>query len=148
MADRSNDRLAIERLNADYGYHLDGGDIDSFCALFTDDVIYSNGPRVLEGLDALRSFLASRTAGGPRTSRHMYSGLRIDFTGDDDAVSTSVWMSFAANGEPPINMATPFLVANVDDVYVRRDSGWFFKERRIMPAFINPDVPPPGAPKS
>jgi hypothetical protein len=54
-------------------------------------------------------------------------------------------MSFAWNGAPPINMATPFLVADMDDIYVRTGDGWRIAERRITPIFRNPDVPPPGA---
>jgi hypothetical protein len=43
----------------------------------------------------ISTFYRNRRASGPRTSRHFYSGLRIDFETQDRAHSTSVWMSFA-----------------------------------------------------
>jgi len=141
---RIADQLAIERLNAEFRRCLDTGDAAGFSALFTEDALYANGPREARGQAEIAAFVSSRTAAGPRTSRHVYSGLMVDFEGADRARATSVWMSFAWNGAPPIPMATPFLVADMDDVYVRTTDGWRFAERRITPVFRNPDVPPPG----
>jgi len=144
MDERIADRLAIERLNADFRQCLDGGDAAGFSALFTEDALYANGPREARGRAAIAAFIESRSAGGARTSRHLYSGLKVDFEGADRARATSVWMSFAWNGAPPIAMATPFLVADMDDIYLRTGDGWRFAERRITPIFRNPEVPPPG----
>jgi len=143
--ERLGDIAAIERLNADYAYCLDRDDLDGFLALFIETALYTNGPRRSEGRDAIAEFFRSRTAGGARTSRHVFSGLRIDFDNEARARGTSVWVSFAANGAPPIHMATPFLVADMDDVYEFEDGRWKFAERHITPVFIDPDVPPPGA---
>lgn len=142
--DRSADIRAIERLNADFRYFLDAGDADAFAALFTEDALYANGPRESRGRAAIADFMAGRQAMGKRVSRHIYSGLRIDFAGDNQATANSVWMSFAQNGEPPFQMAEPFLVADMDDVYVREGGAWRIQERRITPLFMNPRVPPPG----
>lgn len=139
------DQLAIERLNAEFRRALDEGDADAFCALFTEDALYSNGPREARGKEAIAGFMQARTAGGPRTTRHIYSGLMIDFKNDAKARGISVWMSFAFNGEPVIMMAEPFLVADMADVYVKKDGKWLIAERRITPIFRNPNVPPPGA---
>lgn len=146
--ERITDCLAIERLNADYARALDHDDLDAFLALFTEDAIYTNASRRSEGRTAIAEFFRARQAGGVRTSRHVYSGLRIDFDGEDRATGTSVWLSFAANGRPPIQSAAPFLVADMADVYVQGASGWQFAERHITPVFVNPDVPPPGAGRS
>ena len=142
---RISDQLAIERLNADFRQWLDEGDTQAFCALFTEDALYSNGPRQAQGREAIAAFMQGRTAHGPRTTRHIYSGLKIDFEGDDRARGISVWMSFAWNGEPPISMAEPFLVADMEDLYVKQGGQWLIAERRITPIFRNPSVPPPGA---
>ncbi|MCP5144478.1 MAG: nuclear transport factor 2 family protein [Gammaproteobacteria bacterium] len=138
------DLAAIERLNADFRYYLDCGDADAFSALFTEDAYYSNGAREARGREAIAAFIIARSAAGPRTTRHLYSGLRVDFQSQDCAGATSVWLSFAFNGEPPALMAEPFLVADMEDVYRRVAGQWLIAERRITPVFRNPRVPPPG----
>jgi ketosteroid isomerase-like protein len=143
---KMEDRLAIEDLNAAFAYHLDHGEIEPLSALFTDDAIYTNGLRCSNGNDAIAAFFRSRTAAGPRTSRHLYCGLRIVFDGDDQARATSVWLSFAHNGLPPVEDCAPFLVADFADTYRRcADGRWRIQRRHIEPIFRNPMVPPPGS---
>lgn len=129
-------RLAIEDLNAAFAYHLDHNEIDQLVDLFTEDAVYTMGPRRSVGRSIIQQRFEQRIAGGPRTSRHLYSGLRVSVEAEDLARATSVWMSFAQDGEPPLTPAVPFLVADMEDIYVRSQDGkWRFKERHIHKVF-------------
>lgn len=145
---RLADRLAIEALNADFAFHLDRNNAAAVLALFTADALYVNGARRTAGHAEIEAFLRGRNAAGPRTTRHMCSGLRIAFDAaqPDVARGTAVWINYAHNGTPPIDAITPFLIADFDDVYRRgADGRWRIAERIITPVFRNPAVPPPGA---
>jgi len=133
-AERIADRLDIAALNDDFGRLLDHGDVPGFVALFTEDIVYSNGPRVLNGHAEMTDFFAAR-AGRGRVSRHLYSGLSIVFDSADTATGYSVWLTFAGAGALPITPAEPFLVADITDVYRRDSRGWRIAERRISPIF-------------
>lgn len=135
LPDQIDDRLAIERLNADFSHQLDRGTADGFTALFMPDALYTNGPRILRGHDSIRAFFTSRTAAGPRTSRHVVTGLRIDFDSPDDAHGLSVCTTFSMPGEPEIPFTIPALVADFDDRYVRMNGRWFISVRHIIPIF-------------
>lgn len=143
--DRVADTQAIHALNADFAHHLDRGEVERLLDLFTPGARYSNGSRVSVGLAEIEAFLRSRTAGGVRTTRHFYSGLRVTFSGPDKADSTSVCMSFARNAAPPVDGTIPFLVADFIDAYVRQDDGrWRIDAREIRPVFRNPNGQPLG----
>jgi ketosteroid isomerase-like protein len=130
-------RLALEDLNAAFTHCLDHGDIPALVDLFTADALYTNGPRESRGRAAIESLFRQRVAKGPRTSRHIYSGLRIEVESDRTATGTSVCLSFAADGLPPLP-AKPFLVGDFVDRYHREDDGrWRIAERHIHPVFVN-----------
>jgi ketosteroid isomerase-like protein len=142
---RIEDRLAIDDLNAEFAYCLDHNEVAPLVALFTDDAIYSHGSRQSVGKDEIAAFFRSRTAAGPRTARHFCSGLRLFFLEDEVARATSLWLTFAHNGSPPIANCDPFLVADFMDVYRRgADGRWRIESRHIEPIFRNPAIPPPG----
>jgi ketosteroid isomerase-like protein len=129
-------RLAIEDLNAAFAYHLDHGDIDALCDVFTTDALYTHGERKSVGRAAIEALFRKRIAGGPRTSRHLYSGLRVAIESEREASGTSVCLSFAADGLPPLP-AKPFLVADFVDRYRLDDDGrWRISERHIERVFV------------
>ncbi len=144
LPDRLGDRFALRQLNDDYGYFLDHGEVAALTALFTEDALYTNGPRISQGRDEIEAFFHKRLAGGPRTSRHFYSGLRVTFVSETEAKGFSNWLAFASPGVAPIQMADPFNVADFEDLYRLEDGRWRIAERHIRSAFLNPDVPPPG----
>lgn len=129
-------RFALEDLNAAFTHHLDHGEVDALVELFTDDALYTHGARRSQGKAEIETLFRKRATGGPRTSRHIYSGLRFTIDSADHASGHSVCLSFAQDGAPPLP-ATPFLVADFDDVYVRgRDGRWRFGERHITRIFV------------
>jgi ketosteroid isomerase-like protein len=132
-------RIALEDLNAAFSYYLDHGQVDALAALFTEDAVYTHGARRSEGRAEIEALLRKRTAAGPRTARHIYSGLRFQIEDASYATGTSVCLSFAADGLPPLP-ATPFLVADFVDRYERGTDGrWRFKSRHIERIFVAPD---------
>jgi len=137
-------RVALEDLNTTFCYHLDHNEVDALLALFVDDVYYTHGSRVSRGKAELAEVFRNRSATETRTARHMYSGLKLDIESPTRARGTSVCMTFAAYGEPPLSPAIPTLVADFVDEYVRGDDGrWRFKERHIHRIFVAPDNPGP-----
>jgi hypothetical protein len=137
-------RVALEDLNTAFCYHLDHNEVDALLELFVDDVYYTHGSRVSRGKAELAEVFRNRSATETRTARHMYSGLKLDIESPTRARGTSVCMTFAAYGEPPLSPAIPTLVADFVDEYVRGDDGrWRFKERHIHRIFVAPDNPGP-----
>jgi hypothetical protein len=133
-------RLAIEDLNAAFTQHLDRGDIESLVDLFCFDALYTHGERESQGRDEIEALLRNRVAKGPRTSRHLYSGLRIEIESPSEATGASVCLSFAADGLPPLP-AKPFLVADFIDRYrLEADGRWRFAERHIERVFVGSDA--------
>lgn len=131
-------RIALEDLNTAFTYHLDHNEVDALLDLFVDDVYYTHGERVSRGKVELQEVFRRRGAAAePRTSRHLYSGLKLEIEDADHARGTCVCLTFGEYGLPPIESALPTLVADFDDVYVRCDDGkWRFKERHIQRIFV------------
>lgn len=136
------DRQEIEALNRVFAQALDGGTLEAFLSIFTEDVDYQSGARVLSGHDGLRDFFVTREKAG-RVSRHMMSGLDILFDGADRATGHSVWLTFAGAGALPIQNCDPFQVADIEDIYVRTAQGWRIARRVISSVFRNPGIAPP-----
>jgi hypothetical protein len=133
-------RIALEDLNTAFCYHLDHDDVPALLELFVDDVYYTHGSRVSRGLAELEQVFRSRSSTEKRTSRHLYSGLKLDIESATRARGTSVCMTFGQYGEPPLSPAIPTLVADFVDAYVCGDDGkWRFAERHIQRIFVAPD---------
>lgn len=129
-------RLALEDLNAAFTHHLDHNEIGSLVTLFTADAVYTHGERRSEGRDEIEALFRSRVAKGPRTSRHLLSGLRLTIESARSAAGYSVCLSFAADGVPPLP-AQPFLVADFIDRYRLDDDGcWRIAARHIERVFV------------
>ena len=133
-------RLALEDLNTAFAYHLDHNEVDALVDLFTKDAILVHGERCSEGRQAIHKLFNQRLADGPRTARHMYSGLRLEIKNKDSAAGTSVCMTFAQNGMPPLTPAVPYLVADFEDSYVLcSDNKWRISKRHIHRVFLDPE---------
>jgi len=134
--ERLDIRQALEDLNAAFTHHLDHNEIEALVALFTPDALYTHGERRSQGRAEIEALFRRRVANGPRTSRHLYSGLQLDIASASEARGTSVCLSFAADGLPPLP-ARPFLVADFVDRYQRGNDGcWRFAERHIHRVFV------------
>ena len=132
-------RVALEDLNTAFTHHLDHNEVDALLELFVEDVFYTHGQRSSRGKVELAQVFRNRTAAGPRTSRHLYSGLKLSIESPTRARGTSVCMTFGQDGLPPLRPAIPILVADFEDLYVLCDDGkWRFQERHIHRIFVDP----------
>lgn len=129
------DHAELMRLNESFCWELDRGTPEGFGAMFTEDAFYANGLRESRGRAEIIAFARSRSAHGPRTSRHVQSGLRLHRTGEDTAEGLSCCVTWAASALPPIADTAVLLVADFQDRYVRVDGRWLIVERRIVPIF-------------
>jgi hypothetical protein len=137
-------RLALQDLNAAFTYLLDHDKIDDLVDLFTEDALYTHGERRSEGRTAIRMLFAARSAAGARTSRHVSSGLILHIDSESSARGTSVCLTFAQDGPPPITPATPYLVADFDDEYrLCADGRWRIAVRGIRRIFAAAGNPGP-----
>jgi SnoaL-like domain len=135
LPERFEDLLSIQKLNDDFCYELDRGAPENFASLFTETALYTHGPRTSNGRFEILAFAKSRRATGPRTSRHVQSGLRIEFEAHARARGVSCCTTFAASANPPIASTLPVLVADFYDIYVIEGNIWRIAERNIVPIF-------------
>lgn len=136
--DRIADRLAIADLNSAWCARLDANDFPGLAALYAPDAVYETPlSGAFTGRAAIEAYFASRLAKGPRTTRHLYSNLLVTFDGETRARGTSVCLSFAQDGTPPLPIHA-HLVADFSDDYVRDpQEGWLIARRIITPVFRN-----------
>ena len=129
-------RLALEDLNTDYTHFLDHNRIEDLVGLFTEDAIYTHAARRSEGRAAIRALFEARAAAGVRTWRHLSAGLKLHIESEEAARGSSVCLTFAFDGPPPVVPATPYLVADFEDVYRRCPDGrWRIAVRHIHRIF-------------
>ncbi len=123
------------RLNADFCFFLDHGQVDKLVNLFTEDAHYTHGSRRSEGRVEICELFDQRDQ-SVRTARHLQSGLRLEIIDQTQATGVSVCTTFAANSLPPIEPAEPYLVADFVDKYQLCDDGlWRISKRHIERIF-------------
>jgi hypothetical protein len=141
-------RAEIDAVLADWAWHLDHGDYDAVAELFTDDALFVTGAVELRGRSAIKNRYTERLV--VRSTRHMYSGLRVSPLPGDAADGRpsgvraySTWANFAVNAPAPADDVGVYLVADFHDVLTWcRDARWRISERRILPVFRDPSRAP------
>jgi SnoaL-like domain len=142
-------RAEIDAVLADWAYHLDHGELDELAGLFTEDALFVTGALEFRGRVTIKNRYLERT--GVRSTRHMYSGLRVSAIGGDPGAvpgtadapagpvrvrAWSTWVNYAANATPPVDDVGVYLVADFADVLTWcADERWRISERRIIPVF-------------
>jgi ketosteroid isomerase-like protein len=148
-------RAEVDAVLADWAWHLDHGDYAAVIELFTQDAVFVSGGAELRGRSAILRRYTERTM--VRTTRHTYSGLRVDLLpGDSGAHGSgeangpgegrplhvrawSTWVNFAVNAPAPVDEVGVYLVADFNDVLTWCDDArWRISERRIIPVFRDP----------
>jgi hypothetical protein len=109
--------LAIHQLVSDFAYSIDMENGERTAEFFTEDGWYQSDNRRSTGREAIREAYRRRAARGPRTSRHIFTNLRIEQVNDRAYRGTALMLLFAEDGYPPAP-ARPLLVADVEDMYV------------------------------
>lgn len=136
--DRHNDMhgawIAIHQLVSDFAYSIDIENGERTAELFTEDGWYQSDDKRSTGREAIREAYRRRAARGPRTSRHIFTNLRIERLDDNAYSGTALLLLFAEDGYPPAP-AQPLLVADVFDVYVLNGATARLRSRRLNSIF-------------
>jgi ketosteroid isomerase-like protein len=119
-ASLADDRDAIRDLMARYNHAIDGGDAETWTALFTADAVFDTGQR-FTGTDELLAF-AHGVAGSGRPTRHVVANEVIEVDGDRATCRAYLLLY---SGSPP-QLA---LTGAYDDELRRVDGSWRYSRR-------------------
>lgn len=126
------DRDAILALLAEYCDSIDRGDLSATAALFADGAWGIEGD-LAHGSDAVAAVLSNVTLydGRPMT-RHLSSNVQIAVNGDEATATSCITVM---QGLQDFAVQAIF-IGSYFDTFVRGDSGWRYKERRIVPDLV------------
>ena len=119
---------------------VDDGRAIECLELFASDarMVFGPGspkPGTLEGLEAIRAFLATRQAMTTVTTRHLATNFRLEWDGGAEARLESlltVFRSDDATRQPVISV-----VCDIREIFVRDEAGtWRIQERLTKPVFM------------
>jgi 2-keto-3-deoxy-L-rhamnonate aldolase RhmA len=113
--------------------HTDGTGVSGH---FTDDATLTIDRATSHGTAEIDALYAGRNARGPRVSRHCVTNLHVVEVDPTSVRAVSALLLFAEDGEAPRRRMSPVLVADVDDIFVRRDGRWLIQRRHIRPQFL------------
>jgi hypothetical protein len=131
----------------DYWYEVDMKGGAGVSEMYVEDGIFHGGPgKPLVGRAAIEQFYTWRQDRGARTSRHVITNFRAEFTDATHATTYCVMMLYAADGKPVLPTAPPIIITDLIDRCVKCEDGkWRYIERTFVPLFIGgaaPTVPP------
>lgn len=145
---RASDALALQQLISEYCYELDlTGGINAF-RFFTTDGRLEVGTMAFTGHGEMKGFyrgfleqVRESEPMGKRTTRHVFTNLRIDYVDADVAVVDFIVMNFSSGGVPPILGATSPTVISDARCKCRRsaDGSWLIAEFTGAPIFLGDD---------
>lgn len=123
-------------------YDIDHGYGTGASAYFTADADLTFSRRTFRGRVEIDEVYRTRTARGPRVSRHTVTNLHVLRHEDSHAEAVSALVLYAEDGKPPIPATAPVLVADVYDRFLRVGQGtgsrWLIASRRIENRFLAP----------
>ena len=127
----------------DYWYEVDLNGGAGVAMMFVEDGIFHAGPgKPLVGRTAIERFYGWRQDRGARTSRHVVTNFRAEFTDDSHATTYCVMMLLAADGKPILPSAPPIMTTDSIDRCVKGDDGvWRYVERNFIPIFMGGAAP-------
>jgi 3-phenylpropionate/cinnamic acid dioxygenase small subunit len=121
------DRSAIERLLADYAWHVDRGEFEAFAELFRHGTW--NGK---VGYEATLTWLRDNVIlyDGVPLTHHVISNLAIDIDASGDRATARSYITVFQR--TPSDDCVRVVTANsYDDVLVKRPEGWTFEQRLV-----------------
>lgn len=127
------DHLALSRLVVEIAWRIDHGRADSVWELFVPEGVLATSGTPLVGQDAIRAWGRERVASSVRT-RHICSGMRFIDCGDGRATGSTLLTVFIHDGDGR-GPATPSVVGEDSDEFVRTDAGWRFVSRTFEALF-------------
>lgn len=107
---------AVERLMAEFAYRVDFEDGLTTAELFSPDGYYEVDGKRSTGRAAIHQAYVLRAARGRRTSRHLFTNVRVVRLPDGRYGATAIMLLFARDGDG-VHPAVPLSVADVADIY-------------------------------
>lgn len=135
--------LVLQQNAIDYWHQVDLTGGAGVSAMFVEDGVFHAGPgKPLVGRAAIEAFYGWRQDRGARTSRHLISNFRAEFTDDSHARTWCVMQVFAADGKPIHAARPPIVIADQLDQCVRcADGVWRYLERDFAVLFMGGEAP-------
>lgn len=131
LADRTEDREAIEGLMWRYARALDTFNPEAYAAVYTEDGQFGVGENATKGREALKSMIAAFNEGpnGPPRLLHMTTDSWIEFIDDTHAKHHSYWLTMGLpSGDQPARIAAAGV--GVDEL-VKVDGKWLIQVRNV-----------------
>lgn len=134
--------IQVQQLVSEFAYRVDMLRGKTVEELFTKDGFYEADGKRSTGRDAIRRAYELRSARGPRTSRHLFTNMRLIDSDSDSLRATLIMLLFARDGEG-IFAAEPLLVSDVADEYaIGLDGNLMIRSRRLTTVFVDPSLKP------
>lgn len=128
LADRAEDREAIEELMWRYARALDTGNAEAYAATYTEDGEFMAGAMSTKGRQSLHDMVAG--FGGELGLLHMTADTWIEFIDDTHAIHHSYWLTMRkASGDQPASVAAVGVGA---DELVKVDGEWLIRRRNVQ----------------
>jgi hypothetical protein len=137
--------LELEQMLTDYWREVDHHDARGATDFFSEDCIAEFGAITFKGHAGVQKYYADRAeairaqmAGGVRTTRHVYLGLRISFPETGRATLNFLVITFGGAGHPPLPNATLPVAISDSRFECRRDPDgqWRFFGFYGTPIFV------------
>lgn len=135
LADRTDDREAINALMWRYARALDTANPEAYAAVYTEDGQFGVGDGAVKGRAALRDMIAAFGArrenadNPPPQLYHMNADTWIEFIDETHAKHHSYWMTMAAaSGDSPPRVAA--VGVGVDEL-VKVNGRWLIRVRNV-----------------
>lgn len=133
LADRAEDREAINALMWQYARALDTANPDAYAAVYTEDGQFGVGENATKGREALRDMIAGfgggEAGGNGLPLLHMTADSWIEFIDDTHAKHHSYWLTMrTASGDTPAGVAA--VGVGVDEL-VKVDGQWLIQVRNV-----------------
>ncbi len=133
---QTTERLAIQRVIALYAQLLDGGRLDDWGQLFTEEARFRVYGRTYESRATIVAEIGSMVLPPDHPAKHISLVPVIDFTGDDRAL---VWTDFSGVGANESGQIVVGTIGRYHDELVKDGERWRFASRTIVMA----GEPPP-----
>lgn len=135
LADRTEDREAINALMWHYARALDTANAEAYAACYTEDGQFGVGDNATKGRAALKAMITNFASGRgsdnpPPQLYHMNADTWIEFIDDTHARHHSYWLTMrAGSGDTPAGVAA--VGVGLDEL-VKVNGQWLIAVRNVM----------------